>query len=560
MTQQEALDILKMGHSVYLTGEAGSGKTYVLNQYIEWLCQHEIMPSVTASTGIAATHLGGTTIHSWSGIGVREKILPFDLERMEQKKSLWERLHEARVLIIDEISMLSGEFFDMVDQVTRHIKRKDMPFGGMQVVCSGDFFQLPPVAKEELPRSYAFQSKGWREMNLLVCYLNEQHRQGDKDFLRILSAIRNQRMADEEYRFLEARLHVRPKDEEHITRLYTHNRDVDAINEERLAILQGEEKSFAMQTAGKDQYVESLTRGCLAPEILRLKVGAEVMFVKNEPGGQYVNGTRGKVIGFESRGVLVKTREGKTVVATPASWKREEDGKVLAEITQVPLRMAWAITVHKSQGMTLDEAETDLSQCFVPGQGYVALSRVRSLDGLYLRGLNDMALMVDDRVAAVDVLFRKRSSLAQERLLQVGKKGIQERHELFIHSAGGSVEPKKRHKERRSAKKPRVSTLEATRKLLENGVSLEQAAEERNLTLSTIIHHAEQLLQEGMRLEFDNLAPEKRVLSVLEKAAGEHTFEKLAPVRQYLAEHGIRMSYDDLRLARLYFWTRGKKK
>ena len=156
------------------------------------------------------------------------------------------------------------------------------------------------------------------------------------------------------------------------------------------------------------------------------------MFVKNDHGGQYANGTQGSVVGFKARGPIVKTRAGKTIHAEPASWKREEDGKVLAEITQVPLRLAWAITVHKSQGMTLDEAEMDLSQCFVPGQGYVALSRVRSLEGLYLRGFNAMALLVDERIAEVDRIFRKRSQLAQERLALLTKRDLSIKHKAFL--------------------------------------------------------------------------------------------------------------------------------
>ena len=158
MTQREALNILKMGHSAYLTGEAGTGKTYVLNIFISLLRQHGIAPAITASTGIAATHIEGTTIHSWSGIGIRERVSSFELEQMEQKKLLWRRFESARVLIIDEISMLSGEFFNMVDQVCRHMKRNDMSFGGMQIVCSGDFFQLPPFAREGVLPSYPFYS------------------------------------------------------------------------------------------------------------------------------------------------------------------------------------------------------------------------------------------------------------------------------------------------------------------------------------------------------------------------------------------------------------------
>ncbi|MEK7542467.1 MAG: AAA family ATPase, partial [Patescibacteria group bacterium] len=495
MTQQEALEILKMGYHVYLTGEAGTGKTYVLNQYISWLREHDMEPAVTASTGIAATHLDGVTIHSWSGIGVREGIGDFDLARMEEKKPLWNRLNDARVLIIDEISMLSGEFFDMTDQVLRHMRRNSAPFGGMQVVCSGDFFQLPPVQRDESSTRYAFESEAWKQLNPVVCYLAEQYRHEGNEFLEILSAIRDRNVTPKVHSLLSARSNKDPKNTENITHLFTHNRDVDAINAEHLAKLKGKEKVFTMQSAGRAHYVESLMRGCLAPESLALKEGAEVMFVKNDHGGQYVNGTQGTVVHLKEKGPVVKTRVGRTVHAEPASWKREEDGRVLAEITQVPLRLAWAITVHKSQGMTLDEAEMDLSQCFVPGQGYVALSRVRSLEGLYLRSFNTMALLVDERVAIADGAFRKRSQFARERLQLLQPDTLLQRQKAFILACGGSVEPtKKQPKQKKQNKK---DTLEETRELLEKGVPLEEAAIKRGLVVSTIITHAEKLLQSG---------------------------------------------------------------
>src|SRR3989344_4491006 len=325
MTQQQALDILKMGHSVYLTGEAGSGKTHVLSQYVAWLREHDLEPAITASTGIAATHLEGSTIHSWSGIGVREDITAFDLERMEQKRSLWSRFQDTHVLIIDEISMLSAEFFAMCDRVLRHMRRTEAPFGGMQVVCSGDFFQLPPVTKNGLDFQYVFESSSWGELNPLVCYLEEQHRHGEGTFLEVLSAIRQQEVTQEMQEVLLARKDAELGEASPITRLYTHNRDVDAINEERLSHLPGAPEAFAMQKAGRKEYVEALARGCLAPETLRLKKGAEVMFVKNDPGHQYFNGTRGHVVGFRDKAPLVKTRDGRIVQAFPVSWKREDE-------------------------------------------------------------------------------------------------------------------------------------------------------------------------------------------------------------------------------------------
>ena len=554
MTQKEALDILKMGHSVYLTGEAGAGKTHVLNQYIAWLREHDIEPAVTASTGIAATHLGGGTIHSWSGIGIRERISEADLDKMEQKRPLYKRLNETRVLIIDEISMLSGEFFDMCDQVLQYLRRNEEPFGGMQIVCSGDFFQLPPVTKGNHEYRYAFESEAWNKLNPVMCYLAEQHRHEEGKFLEILSAIRNQEVVKEVYDLLSLRKDARAKHADNITRLFTHNQDVDSLNEKRLSQLPGKEETFEMQTAGRAQYVEQLIRGCLAPELLRLKKGAEVMFVKNDPLHQYVNGTRGKVIKFKEKEVIVETQAGETIHVTPASWKREEDGKILAEITQIPLRLAWAITVHKSQGMTLDEAEIDLSQCFVPGQGYVALSRVRKLEGLYLRGFNQMAVTVDDRIAAADGTFRKRSNLAKERLALLSVNDLENRHKKYILLCGGSVQPIKRELQASSQKKKH--TLEQTKELLEQGVTLKEIAEKRSITVRTVATHAEKLLVAGIPLNFDYLAPEKELLSVLQEAITKHTFEKLAPIRNYLEKQGYELSWDDLQKARLYILSK----
>lgn len=552
MTQQEALDILKMGHHVFLTGEAGTGKTHVLNQYIAWLREHAIVSAVTASTGIAATHLSGVTLHSWSGIGVRDSISPFELEQMEQKKVLWERLNGTKVLIIDEISMLSGEFFDMLHEVLRHMRRTSAPFGGLQVICCGDFFQLPPVAKEQSSCKYAFESASWKELNPVVCYLQEQYRQGEDEFSGILSAIRGQSIERKHDDLLIKRGEVKIASKKSITRLFTHNVDVDAMNEERLQKLSKPEKSFVMQTAGKKQYVDQLMRGCLAPEILLLRKGAEVMFIKNDPGGEYVNGTRGKVIEFKDQGPVVKTLDGRRIVTSSVSWKREEDGKVLAEIRQLPLRLAWAITVHKSQGMTLDEAEMDLSKCFVPGQGYVALSRVCSLEGLYVRGFNDMALAVDGRVASADASFQKRSQLAKERLLLLSSEDCKIKHDAFILASGGSLKSKGSSKD--ATWQEKRSTLDQTRDLLKEEMSIDKIASRRKLTVLTVISHAEKLLSQGASFDFTYLAPKKEILPALKKAIAKHGFIKLTPIKRSLESQGYSVSFDALRKMRLALW------
>lgn len=552
MQQSDALTILKMGHSVFLTGEAGTGKTHVLREYISYLKKHDITPAVTASTGIAATHIGGRTIHSWSGLGIKDAIGVDDLERMEQKKHLWDRYQETDVLIIDEVSMLSAEFISMLDRVARHMRRNEEPFGGMQVVLSGDFFQLPPVVKNGSEICYAFESYSWQECNPVVCYLTQQYRHGDEQFLSLLSAIRNREVDDDVRDILKRRSEALPDDHEHLTRLFTHNVDVDDVNEKQLDALDGHASHYDVETSGRKRYVESLMRGCLAPEKLRLKEGAEVMFIKNDPAGKYVNGTRGTVVSTDGMAPTVMTRDGRKITATPESWRRENDGKKLAEIKQVPLRLAWAITVHKSQGMTLDEAAIDLSKSFVPGQGYVALSRVRSLDGLYLHGFNRTALSIEGKVADADDFFQKKSEVARKRLEKLSKEEKDQRYDAFIMQCGGSVEEIDIEEE--SSTTTRTPSHEKTHQLLKGGLTPDEIANERDLANSTIIGHIEKIADEGLSFDRDIFAPnDENLIDALNEAVDEHTFEKLSPIKHYLNDSGHDVSYDELRLIRVWY-------
>jgi ATP-dependent exoDNAse (exonuclease V) alpha subunit len=208
------------------------------------------------------------------------------------------------------------------------------------------------------------------------------------------------------YEQLKTRFNGEINEEGIATKLYTHNRDVDAENMKELEKLAGDLYSYPMSSRGGDNLAATLKKGCLAPETLHLKEGARVMFVKNHFDGGYANGTLGVVEECSDFEIKVKTLAGKIIEVVPASWSIEENGKVKAEITQYPLRLAWAITVHKSQGMSLDAAEVDLSQSFEKGMGYVALSRVRTLAGLSLKGLNDTALKVHPEVLEYDRQFR----------------------------------------------------------------------------------------------------------------------------------------------------------
>ncbi|MEX0933463.1 MAG: AAA family ATPase [Candidatus Paceibacterota bacterium] len=557
MTQEEALDILKLGHSVYLTGPAGSGKTYVLSRYVSFLRERGIRVAVTASTGIAATHIEGTTIHSWSGMGVKDSLTEYDLENLEQKKALWKKYEETNVLVIDEISMLSAQQLDMVDEIARHMKRREEPFGGMQVVFTGDFFQLPPINRNG-DVQYAFRSRVWSEFPPVVCYLESQHRQKEVggDFSSILENIRSGTAGEKVKKLLEKRLNKKPPKNLETTKLYTHNIDVDRINDDELASLKGKEYTFSMYTKGSRRAVEALQKGCLAPETLRLKIGARVMFVKNDPAGFYANGTLGSVVAVQNNTPRVKLNNGKVISADPVSWNSDPDGGSKAEITQVPLRLAWAITVHKSQGMTLDAAEIDLSKTFVAGQGYVALSRVRSIDGIFLSGINNRALEVSPEALSADVQFKRRSKAASLRLSLIDLGTREKMAHSCILRMGGSIDTKKIEKNKKELSdktvKEKVPTIEVTRELLEKKLSLKEMAAARNLKEETIISHIEKLLESGQSIDITHLTPRMEYADEVIALFKKSKDKALTPVMRKLEKKDIDVTYAELRFIRLF--------
>lgn len=422
MKQKTALDILKLGHNVFLTGPAGSGKTFLLKEYIAYLKKNDIGVAVTASTGIAATHMNGQTIHSWSGMGIMDVFNEEEYTKLKKRHYHKQKFNNTKVLIIDEISMLHAHQLDIVNEICKKFKEPFSPFGGLQVILCGDFFQLPPVTKYGQEARFVNESAAWQEMNPKICYLEEQHRQEDSDMLKILNDIRKRSCDENTFELIRSRQNQNIKNAITPTKLYTHNINVDAINDLELKKIPEESKIFLMKHTGIEQLAASVKKGCLAPEMLVLKKGAVVMFVKNNFERGYVNGTLGKVIDFDLTGMpVVKTLAGKKIVATPEKWSIDENDDVLASITQVPLRLAWAITVHKSQGMTLDAVEMDLSRSFEFGMGYVALSRVRTLDGIKLLGINNIALEVNPKVSQFD---KDLEELSKKNVIEIAKMGI----------------------------------------------------------------------------------------------------------------------------------------
>lgn len=566
MTQADALKVLKMGHNIFLTGSAGSGKTYVLNAYIRYLREHDINVAVTASTGIAATHMGGQTIHAWSGIGIKDFLSDYDIDQLEEKKYLYERYEKVKVLIIDEISMLSGNFLDNLDRLCRSMKREpEKPFGGIQIILCGDLFQLPPISKEDRPADFIIHSNAWKTMNFAVCSLTEQHRQEDDAFLDILNAIRKNNLEPYHLETLESRMREYDKDDfKSMTKLFTHNTDVDTINDQELHEIDEKVHVFTMSDRGKPHLIENLKKSCLAPEILKLKIGAQVMFVKNNFDRGYVNGTRGTVIDFDRElGLpIVKTLDGDEITVDTESWAIEDDQKVLASITQLPLRHAWAITVHKSQGMSLDSAVIDLSKSFVYGMGYVALSRVRTLAGLHLTGFSPNALLVDPTILSIDHELTKRSNRATEKLKTISETQLQKMHDDFIIRSGGKLQAQKLTKKelKQKGKIAGPKSFQTTYDLVKGGMTLDQVAKERNMAFETIVNHLEKCRELDMDINFPHikgsLTPDD--LEIMKDAfeANEHKKTdagviKLAPVKSYLNRAGYDFEYDAIKLAKL---------
>ncbi|WMX12924.1 MULTISPECIES: AAA family ATPase [unclassified Aureispira] len=522
MKQSTALRILKAGKNVFLTGSAGAGKTYVLNQYIQYLKERRVPVAVTASTGIAATHMNGMTIHAWSGIGVRTHLSQKDLEFMKTKKYLRDKLEAAKVLIIDEISMLHKTQLDMVNQVLKFFKGNDYAFGGIQVIFSGDFFQLPPVGlgTENNREKFAFMSKAWLEAKLAICYLTEQHRQESGQLNQILNEIRNNTISQNSLQLLKEAAHTTfPKGWEP-PMLYSHNHDVNRTNNQYLRALDGKITTFEATTKGNKKLLDLLKNSVRAEEQVYLKEGAKVMFVKNNYEHGYINGTLGKVMGYSPEGFPhIMLSDGKQLIAEPNEWSIEDDmGKSLASYQQIPIRLAWAITVHKSQGMTLDYAKVDLSRTFEKGQGYVALSRLKNLAGLQLTGFNDIALQVDPLAFKADKRFQELSSEIEAK---IDATALEKRALGFLRHCGGLTDPedieryKKKKKEKKHKKK---ATHLITKELVDQNWSIQQIAAERGLTESTITGHIAKLHDLFPTFDWSPYAPPAGILQKVQAA------------------------------------------
>ncbi|XP_062996335.1 ATP-dependent DNA helicase PIF1 isoform X1 [Elgaria multicarinata webbii] len=415
--QSMVLSAVLSGKNVFFTGSAGTGKSFLLKKIVASLPPNSTY--ATASTGVAACQIGGTTLHAFAGIGSGKAPLHQCIE-LAQRPGVRQQWLSCRQLIIDEISMVEGEFFDKLEAVARVVRKCEDPFGGIQLIICGDFLQLPPVSKATEQPKFCFQAKSWRRCIHLNMELTEVRRQTDREFISLLNAVRLGRCTEEVTRQLAlTATHRVERDGILATRLCTHKDDVELTNARQLQELSGEQRSFKAVDSDPG-LVKTLDAQCPVSSVIELKQGAQVMLTKNlDVSRGLVNGARGVVIGFETEGKgLPKVRFlcGITSVVGPERWVLKGPSGIYLSRHQLPLKLAWAISIHKSQGMSLDCAEISLSRVFECGQAYVALSRARSLAGLRVLDFDPKVVRANSYVLQFYRHLRKDQFLSQASL------------------------------------------------------------------------------------------------------------------------------------------------
>lgn len=504
--------------SLFLTGKAGTGKTTFLREVVRYTKKKCI---VLAPTGIAAVNAGAMTIHSFFQFGLG----PFVQGVIEPKsdfrinKSKLELIRHLQLLIIDEVSMVRADLMDHIDVELRRIRRNSKPFGGVQLLMIGDLQQLPPIAhggEDELLRQYYktlyfFSSAALKSMKYSCIELKNVYRQTDRHFIDILNHARNCTLTSQDITDLNARYipGFSPKSEDGYIRLMTHNRQVDYINETELEKLDSKPYTFVAAVTGTFPEESYPTANSLT-----LKKGAQVMFIKNDPERRFINGTLGEVKSIDKNSIAVRLAESGTIIdVEPMEWQniryqfdeesKEISSKQIGRFKQYPLKAAWAITVHKSQGLTFDKAIIDVHAAFSPGQAYVALSRCRTLDGLVLSSpVSASVFMRDNAVDAyMNYISRPVEDLAFSSCYEYFEYEKKLEPEVVAPVEKVKVnkeKPKKEKKEElRDDTGKKLNTFEYSYWLYNQGNTVEQIAEKRKLNPVTIEGHLARYVASG---------------------------------------------------------------
>lgn len=403
-------DLIKKNKNIFITGHAGTGKSYILNQI------KEIFPKVviTSTTGIAAVNVKGQTLHSWAGVGICNNTIAQTVEKILKKSSLKNQIQKCKILAIDEISMLDVRTFEYVNEVLKQVRSCSEPFGGIQVIFIGDFFQLPPVEKEEnVEKKYCFESQLWNDLDLHTILLTKNYRQNEENLITALANMRVNSLTEKDIELLKTRENINTNSLENALHIFATNYEADNYNSQKFMSIQSPEyKLYAIDGIYKgEELIEQPTNAreehilkridvvCRAEKSISLKVNARVMLLINLDFDKgLINGSCGNVLEIDDDYIMILFDNGVTSKIKRHDFEFYNNEVLIAIRRQFPLRLAYGITIHKSQGMSLDKLVVDCSKIFEKGQAYVALSRIKTLEGLYLRNFNPYKVMVDEKV------------------------------------------------------------------------------------------------------------------------------------------------------------------
>ena len=528
----KAIELVMEGKSLFITGKAGTGKTQLLKEIVSRLEAKKRYVAVTAPTGIAAHNADGVTIHSFIHLPLSPYLPGVKIPRLYDLNEDEVRVvRQLQVLIIDEVSMVRCDMMDAADDILRHYRNSKEPFGGVQVVMFGDLFQLMPVADEEEEEQlmeyyeslYFFGSKVMEELDYAMLELKKIYRQDKRSFVRLLNKIRWGRINAVTQEKLDRLFHRNYKvsEDSHQIILTTHNRKSKRINRQKLEAMEGQEWDYQAYTEGSFPSQEYPTNFHL-----NLKVGARVMFLRNSD--EYFKGMLGTVVALDDESIEVKADEnGRIIHVKRSTWDfnryhlntktKELEVERVATFKQYPLKLAWAITIHKSQGLTFDEVVIDAGKAFAAGQVYVALSRCRRLDKIVLMSrITPKAVMMDQSV---------RGYLNTVKRVEVEDEEV--------------PAPKE---ERKSIKLS--GTVKKTLTAYQKGCSPEEIAKRRGITLGTIYDHLTQLIAAG-EISVYNLISKEDV-ALVASARKKADSDRLSLIKVYLPPE---MTYETIKLA-----------
>lgn len=527
--QAKALDVLERQGNVFLTGAAGTGKSYLLDRYLRGKGSDDF--PIVASTGAAAVIVGGRTFHSFFGLGIMEGGPDAAVENALRSRRVLNRLQRASCVIIDEISMLSGVMLMAADTVARRARQSNEPWGGLRIIAVGDFAQLPPVTPGAQRKDWGFLHEAWEQSDFEPALLSTVMRTQDTEFLEILNFVRDGVVNDRVHEFLNRHIHASSETVD-ATRLYPHRAKADAYNVFRLQSLPGKEYAVETRYVGHERYLDSAKRNLPIPDTLLLKVGALIMMRKNDVSGEYkfVNGSLGHVLEVEEELLHVRLFTGEDIEVEKYKFlSLDGDGNEVMQAWNFPVSLAWATTIHKAQGATLDRMIVDLHQLWEPGQAYVALSRVRSGSGLLIERWSPSSIRADALVTSFyDSLADRAKKYKPRAVFEVTKQpevATPSRSALSLHER-----------------------IEKTRQLLEERKDLAFIAQQCGMTVATVLKYIEKLIGKGEAPSIGYLIANIRHAEQIRELYEERG---LGSMRDAFEALKGKVSYDDLKIVKV---------